>query len=72
MQDARSSLLKWLERCGGTLANYVFASKSIIPAPQHMAVRQALAERVVSIGSRKKEYPTVIRRCLESDFSPPS
>ena len=38
MQDARASLLAWLERRGGTLADYVFPSR--VDHADHLSTRQ--------------------------------
>ena len=59
MQDARSSLLAWLERRGGTLGDYVFPSR-IDPA-NHLGTRQyarLVDEWVAGIGLRREEYGT--------------
>jgi integrase len=51
MQDARSSLLAWLERRGGTLTDYVFPSR--IDHSDHLSTRQyarLVEEWVVGIG----------------------
>jgi integrase len=59
MQDARSSLLAWLERRGGTLGDYVFPSRSD-PA-NHLGTRQyarLVDEWVAGIGLRREEYGT--------------
>ena len=59
MQDARASLLVWLERRGGTLADYVFPSR--IDHADHLSTRQyarLVDEWVVGVGLRKEEYGT--------------
>jgi site-specific recombinase XerC len=59
MQDARTSLLAWLERRGGSLADYVFPSR--IDHAQHLSTRQyarLVGEWVVGIGLRREEYGT--------------
>ena len=59
MQDARASLLAWLERRGGTLADYVFPSR--IDHADHLSTRQyarLVDEWVVGVGLRKEEYGT--------------
>ena len=59
MQDARASLLTWLERRGGTLADYVFPSR--IDHAHHLSTRQyarLVDEWVVSVGLRREEYGT--------------
>ncbi len=53
MQDARASLLVWLERRGGTLADYVFPSR--IDHADHLSTRQyarLVDEWVVGVGLR--------------------
>ena len=55
--DARTSLLAWLERRGGTLADYVFPSR--IDHADHLGTRQyarLVDEWVVGIGLRREEY----------------
>src|ERR1700733_5694338 len=47
MSDARASLLAWLERRGGTLADYVFPSR--IDHADHLSTRQYARLRMVSI-----------------------
>jgi integrase len=47
MFDARTSLLAWLERRGGTLADYVFPSR--IDYADHLSTRQYARLRMVSI-----------------------
>jgi integrase len=59
MSDARASLLAWLERRGGTLADYVFPSR--IDHADHLSTRQyarLVDEWVVGIGLRREEYGT--------------
>ncbi len=54
MQDARASLLAWLERRGGTLADYVFPSR--VDHADHLSTRQyarLVDEWVVGVGLRK-------------------
>ena len=59
LQDARASLLAWLERRGGTLSDYVFPSR--IDHAAHLSTRQyarLLDEWVAGIGLRREEYGT--------------
>ncbi len=59
MQDARASLLAWLERRGGSLADYVFPSR--IDHTRHLSTRQyarLVDEWVVGTGLRREEYGT--------------
>ncbi|WP_242097664.1 tyrosine-type recombinase/integrase [Sphingomonas sp. CROZ-RG-20F-R02-07] len=59
MADARGSLLAWLERRGGTLADYVFPSR--IDHASHLSTRQyarLVDEWVVGVGLRREEYGT--------------
>ncbi len=59
MQDARTSLLAWLERRGGTLADYVFPSR--VDHAYHLSTRQyarLVDEWVVGVGLRREEYGT--------------
>jgi site-specific recombinase XerC len=59
MSDARASLLAWLERRGGTLADYVFPSR--IDHADHLSTRQyarLVDEWVVGVGLRREEYGT--------------
>ncbi len=59
MQDARASLLAWLERRGGTLADYVFPSR--IDHAEHLSTRQyarLVDEWVIGVGLRREEYGT--------------
>ncbi|RUW63808.1 tyrosine-type recombinase/integrase [Mesorhizobium sp. M7A.F.Ca.US.008.03.1.1] len=57
--DVRSSLSAWLERRGGTVADYVFPSR--IDHSNHMGTRQyarLVDEWVTAIGLRPAEYGT--------------
>ena len=59
MQDARASLLAWLERRGGTLDDYVFPSR--IDHADHLSTRQyarLVDEWVTAVGLRREEYGT--------------
>jgi integrase len=59
MSDARASLLAWLERRGGTLADYVFPSR--IDHADHLSTRQyarLVDEWVVGVGLRREGYGT--------------
>jgi integrase len=59
LADARASLLAWLERRGGTLADYVFPSR--INHTHHLSTRQyaRLADEwVTGVGLRREEYGT--------------
>jgi integrase len=59
MQDARASLLAWLDRRGGTLHDYVFPSR--IDHADHLSTRQyarLVDEWVVGVGLRREEYGT--------------
>ena len=59
LQDARASLLAWLEWRGGTLADYVFPSR--IDHADYLSTRQyarLLDEWVVGVGLRREEYGT--------------
>ena len=59
MQDARASLLAWLERRDGTLTDYVFPSR--IDHADHLSTRQyarLVDEWVVGVGLHKEEYGT--------------
>jgi len=59
MADARASLLAWLERRGGSLADYVFPSRTDHARP--LSTRQyarLVAEWVNGIGLRREEYGT--------------
>jgi integrase len=57
--DVRASLMAWLERRGGTVADYVFPSR--VDHTTHMSTRQyarLLDEWVTAIGLRPAEYGT--------------
>lgn len=59
LSDTRASLLAWLERRGGTLADYVFPSR--IDHTDHLSTRQyarLVDEWVTGIGLRREEYGT--------------
>lgn len=59
MDDARSSLLAWLERRGGTIDDYAFPSR--IDHAAHLSTRQyarLVDEWVIGAGLRKEEYGT--------------
>ena len=59
MHDARSSLLAWLERRGGTVDDYVFPSR--VDHASHISTRQyarLVDEWVVGAGLRREEYGT--------------
>ncbi len=59
MSDARASLLAWLERRGGTLADYVFPSP--VDHADHLSARQyarLVDEWVIGVGLRREEYGT--------------
>ena len=59
MADARASLLAWLGRRGGSLADYVFPSRTDHARP--LSTRQyarLVAEWVNGIGLRREEYGT--------------
>lgn len=59
MADARSSLLSWLERRGGTIDDYAFPSR--IDRSAHMSTRQyarLVDEWVGAIGLRPEDYGT--------------
>ena len=59
MGDARSSLQEWLERRGGTLADYVFPSRG--DHTTHLSTRQyarLVDEWVTGVGLRCAEYGT--------------
>jgi integrase len=59
MEPARSSLKVWLERRGGTLADYIFPSR--IDHSEHLSTRQyarLVDEWVEAVGLRKEEYGT--------------
>jgi integrase len=57
LTDARASLLAWLERKGGTLADYVFPSR--VNRADHLSTRQyarLVDDWVNGIGLRREEY----------------
>lgn len=57
--DARSSLLAWLERRGGTIDDYAFPSR--VDRSDHLSTRQyarLVDEWVSAIGLRREEYGT--------------
>ena len=59
LSDARASLLAWLERRGGTVADYVFPSR--INHARHLSTRQygqLVDEWVTGVGLRREEYGT--------------
>ena len=59
LTDARASLLAWLERRGGTLADYVFPSR--VNRADHLSTRQyarLVDEWVSGVGLRREEYGT--------------
>jgi integrase len=59
LADARGSLLAWLERRGGTLADYVFPSR--IDHAHHLSTRQyarLVDEWVTGVGLRREEFGT--------------
>lgn len=59
LTDARASLLAWLERRGGTLADYVFPSR--VDHADHISTRQyarLVDEWVSGAGLRREEYGT--------------
>jgi site-specific recombinase XerC len=59
MDDARASLLAWLERRGGTLEDYAFPSR--IDHADHISTRQyarLVDEWVTGTGLRREEYGT--------------
>ena len=59
LTDARTSLLAWLERRGGTLADYVFPSR--IAHTDHLSTRQyarLVDEWVTGIGLQREDYGT--------------
>ena len=59
MDDARSSLLAWLERRGGTLDDYAFPSR--VDHATHLSTRQyarLVDEWVTGTGLRREEYGT--------------
>lgn len=59
LTDARASLLAWLERRGGTLADFVFPSR--IDHTDHLSTRQyarLVDEWVTGIGLQREDYGT--------------
>jgi site-specific recombinase XerC len=59
VDDARASLLAWLERRGGTIDDYAFPSR--IDHANHISTRQyarLVDEWVTGIGLRREEYGT--------------
>jgi integrase len=57
--DARASLLAWLERRGGTIDDYAFPSR--IDHADHISTRQyarLVDEWVTGIGLRREDYGT--------------
>ena len=68
LTDARTSLLAWLERRGGTLGDYVFPSRVV--HAHHLSTRQyarLVDEWVSGVGLRREEYGThSIRRTKAS------
>lgn len=59
LEPARSSLLQWLERRGGSLDEYVFPSR--VDRLTHMSTRQyarLVDEWVTAIGLRREDYGT--------------
>lgn len=59
MDDARASLLAWLDRRGGTIDDYAFPSR--IDHAAHLSTRQyarLVDEWVTGIGLRREEYGT--------------
>lgn len=59
MEAARTSLLAWLERRGGTVGDYAFPSR--IDHSTHLSTRQyarLVDEWVTAIGLRKEDYGT--------------
>jgi integrase len=59
LEPARSSLLAWLERRGGSLENYAFPSR--VDHLDHLSTRQysrLVEEWVSGIGLRKEDYGT--------------
>ena len=59
LEHARSSILAWLERRGGTLDDFVFPSR--IDHARHISTRQyapLVDEWVTAIGLRREEYGT--------------
>jgi integrase len=59
LSDARASLLAWLQRRGGTLADYVFPSR--VDHSDHLSTRQyarLVDEWVTGVGLRREDYGT--------------
>lgn len=59
LEPARSSILAWLERRGGLLADYAFPSR--VDHADHLSTRQyarLVDEWVIGIGLRKEDYGT--------------
>lgn len=59
LSDARASLLAWLERRGGTMADYVFPSR--INHAHHLSTRQyarLVDEWVTVVGLRREQFGT--------------
>ena len=59
LTDARTSLLAWLERRGGTLSDYVFPSR--VDRANHLSTRQyarLVDEWVTGVGLRSADYGT--------------
>src|ERR687893_368051 len=59
LEPARTSILAWLERRGGSLDDYAFPSR--IDHAEHISTRQyarLVAEWVVGIGLRPEDYGT--------------
>lgn len=59
LADARASLLAWLERRGGTVADYAFPSR--INHSHHLSTRQyarLVDEWVTGVGLRREEFGT--------------
>jgi site-specific recombinase XerD len=68
MQDARASLLEWLERRGGSMDDYVFSSR--IDRSHHLGTGQyarLVEECVVETGLRREDDGTyTLRRTIAS------
>lgn len=59
LEPARSSILDWLERRGGTIDNYAFPSR--LDRSEHLSTRQygrLVDEWVTAIGLRREDYGT--------------
>ena len=70
MQDARSSLLAWLERRGGALDDFTFPSR--INHAGHFGTRQyarLVAEWITGIGLRFEEYGTHSLRRVKASIT---